>query len=86
MIDRERCLLITQGLPINVPIRSSYLIHEGEREGGGVCTGGEGWCMFMGGLGWLYCTWVGGEGRMFEIRILMTLQAISSRFKLMSFV
>ena len=54
--------------------------------GGGVCKGGEGWCMCMGGLGWLYCTWVGGEGRMFEIRILMTLQAISSRFKLMSFV
>lgn len=78
MIDRERCLLITQGLPINVPIRSSYLTHEEGK--------GEGWCVCMGGLGWLYCTWVGDEGRMFEIRILMTLQAISSRFKLMSFV
>ena len=36
MIDRERCLLITQGLPINVPSRSSYLTHEEEGWGGGV--------------------------------------------------
>ncbi len=39
MIDRERCLLITQGLPINVPSRSSYLTHEEEGWGrGGVCV------------------------------------------------
>ena len=51
MIDRERCLLITQGLPINVPIRSSYLTHEGGRGRGGVCIW-VGWGDFIAhGLG-----------------------------------